>query len=150
MSFALLCLLQTATAQELLPADVVQAQPIGDFWAALAGGGGGAITAGSAAFWILKKIVASLVQEKCARLQETVDTVRSRLQALEDGSSTSQAGAGADLATLRAEHGVLLARLREDLDDARRETRREARGLREEIAQRLDRLADRIGTAPGR
>ena len=150
MHGALLLILQTATAQELLPPDVVQvqAQPMGDFWAALAGGGGGAITAGSAAFWILKKIVASLVDEKCQRLQADVEAARTRLQALEDGSSTSQAGA--DLATLRAEHGVLLTRLREDLDDARRETRREARGLREEIAQRLDRLADRIGTAPGR
>lgn len=148
MIAALLCLVSTATAQELLPADSVHVQPIGDFWAALAGGGGGAITAGSAAFWILKKIVASLVDEKCARLQAAVEAARTRLQALEESTNTSQSSS--DIATLRAEHGVLLARLREDLDDARRENRREARGLREEIAQRLDRLADRIGTAPGR
>ena len=138
---ALLCLVSTATAQELLPADSVQVQPMGDFWAAMAGGGGGAITAGSAAFWILKKIVAS-------RLQAAVEAARTRLQALEESANTSQSSS--DIATLRAEHGVLLTRLREDLDDARRENRREARGLREEIAQRLDRLADRIGAAPGR
>ena len=131
-----------ASAQDAPPIEVVS-QPMGDFWAALMGGGGGAITAGSAAFWMLKRVVGTIVDEKCAGMQATVDTMRTRVQAIEEAAAAPTAPAAA-VATLRAEHGVLLSRLREDFDDAKRNTRRENRAIREEVAQRLDRLADRI------
>lgn len=144
----MLCLLLSvllASAQDAPPVDVV-AQPMGDFWAALMGGGGGAITAGSAAFWMLKRVVGTIVDEKCATMQAAVDTMKAKVQAIEEAAAAQTAPATA-VATLRAEHGVLLARLREDLDDGKRENRKENRALRADLASRLDRLADRIGVA---
>jgi len=148
-------------------------EPMGDFYAALAGGGGGAVTAGSAAFWVLKRVVAGVVDEKCRRLQETVDEMRTRVKRLEEnrppiGGNADHAalaqrvatnengirrldGRADESQTTRAEHGVLLVRLREDHDEQRRENAREHASIRAEIAQRLERLADRISTAaPGR
>lgn len=158
-----------ASAQEAAAVEVV-AQPMGDFWAALAGGGGGAVTAGSAAFWLLKRVVGTIVDERCSAMQAAVEAMRARLQALEEASAAPSSsvaeyaalaqrvgtnetaisrldGRADNMQALRAEHGALLARLREDVNEQRREARKENREIRADLASRLDRLADRIGAA---